>query len=290
LDPLAASGAVVPDFEARIQDVRKRRWIRHADADRIHTRLEDLYRRPPTHRPDCALIFGEPNAGKTATALRFAREIEKSDSVPSPDQAHVPIIYMVAPPYADVPGFYDGMLRALKAPTAGSSRAPRKWQQLLDLIPQAKTRMVIIDEVQNLRTGRRDQQEHMLNAIKNLASELHLCVVALGTEEAVRIFQTDQQLGSRFPPTRIQRWQCDASYAQFVASCIQGFRLKEQSDLGSTEMLEWVHRQSEGLTGETWSLLTEAAVTAIRTGRERITVEMLKLSGFVKPGERRKTI
>jgi hypothetical protein len=43
----------------------------------------------------------------------------------------------------------------------------------------------------------------------------------------------------------------------------------------------------EGVIGELSSALTEAAVRAIRTGEERITIKLLDSIGWVQPSDRK---
>jgi hypothetical protein len=115
-----------------------------------------------------------------------------------------PVIYVHTPPFTDLTGFCDAVLRSLKAPHR-PARLSAKWDQLLQLLGAVGTRMLILDEVNNLLIGKVDQRAMVMNGLKSLSNERSIPVVAMGTQDAVRVFQTDQQLGNRFEPMGLPR-------------------------------------------------------------------------------------
>lgn len=128
----------------------------------------------------------------------------------------------------------------------------------------------------------------VLNSLKSLSNELAIPVVAMGTADAVRIFQTDQQLGNRFEPMGIPRWRPSRDYALFMARFVQRLELKRESNFRSKELVSRIHGKAEGLVGETCKLLSLAAETAVNTGREIIDMETLDAVPWIVPSERRR--
>lgn len=291
-DPIAGAGSsVLPeadqaDPQSRIRGIRKPKFVDYGIGDSILDRFEWLFDYPKVPRPPCSLIFGDTNNGKTALAHKFLRAHAPSEE--DPDHGKQPVLYVIAPPFADVGGFYDSALRALNAPFRSTARAQAKWDQLLQMLNAVGTRMLIVDEVNNLLVGKVDQRAMVLNSLKSLSNELKIPVVAMGTQDAVRIFQTDQQLGNRFQPFGIPRWSMSREYALFVARYVQSLGLKQESDFRSKELVRRIHSMSEGLIGETCKLLGLAAEMAIQSGREIIDAETLDQVRWVMPSERRR--
>lgn len=291
LDPFAGGGSPEPgmsadDIATRIRRIRSPRYVEYDTGTAVLDRLAWLYNHPSVPRPPCSLIYGDTNNGKTALAYKFVRDHGPLED--SPEYGKRPVVYLQSPPFADVSGFYDAILRALKAPFRSTGRAQSKWDQLLILLGAVGTRVVIVDEVNNLLVGKIDQRSMVLNSLKSLSNELKISVVALGTQDAVRIFQTDQQLGNRFEPMGIPRWAVSKEYAVFAGRFVQGLQLKQESNFRSKDLVGRIHRMAEGLTGETCKLLALAAEMAVQSGREVIDMETLDQVPWVMPSERRK--
>ena len=113
-------------------------------------------------------------------------------------------------------------------------------------------------------------------------------MVAIGTPDTVRIFQTDQQLGNRFEPIGIPRWNPNKEYSLFISRFVHHLGLRHPSDFKGKEIVEHVCRLSEGLIGETRKLLIQAAAVAITSKREVIDARTLNEVAWVRPSERRR--
>ena len=275
------------ELEGRVRRIRSPRYVDYDTGNAILGRLAWLYDHPKVTRPPCSLIYSDTNNGKTALAHKFVRDHSPDED--SPDYGKRPVVYVHAPPYADLSGLYDATLRSLNAPYRSTARPQAKWDQLLQLLTAVGTRVLILDEVNNFLVGKVDQRNMVLNSLKSLNNELRIPVVAMGTQDAVRVFQTDQQLGNRFEPIGIPRWGMSREYALFVARYVQSLELKQDSDLRSKELVGRIHSMSEGLTGETCKLLALAAEAAIHSGRETIDMGTLDQVPWVMPSERRRS-
>lgn len=274
------------ELEGRIRRIRSPRYVDYEAGDAILGRLAWLFDHPKAPRPPCSLIYGDTNNGKTALAIKFMRDHSPLED--SPDYGKRPVVYAHSPPFADLSGFYDAILRALHAPYRSTARAQAKWDQLLQLLTAVGTRVLILDEVNNLLVGKVDQRSMVLNSLKSLSNELQIPVVAMGTQDAVRVFQTDQQLGNRFEPIGIPRWSVSKDYALFIARYVESLELKQESNFRSKELVSRIHAMAEGLTGETCKLLGLAAEAAIHSGREVVDLGTLDQVPWVMPSERRR--
>ncbi|QCG98711.1 AAA family ATPase [Azospirillum sp. TSA2s] len=276
----------VAENDIRIRRIRSPRYVDYEAGNAILNRLAWLYNHPKAVRPPCSLIYGDTNNGKTALAYKFVRDFSPRED--SPEYGKRPVVYVHAPPFADLNGFYDAILRSVKAPYRSTARPQAKWDQLLQLLGAVGTRVLILDEVNNLLIGKVDQRSMVLNSLKSLSNELKIPVVAMGTQDAVRVFQTDQQLGNRFEPIGIPRWALSKDYAVFIARYVQRLELKQESNFRSKELVGRIHSMSEGLTGETCKLLALAAEMAVHTEREIIDLGTLDQVPWVMPSERRR--
>ena len=276
---------LAPDQALRVRRLRRPRYVDYLAGDAVLARLGWLFDHPKVSRPPCTLLYAPTNNGKTALAYKFLRD--QSPREDSPEFGKKPVVCAHAPPFADMTGFCDSILRALKAPYR-AARATAKWDHVLQLLTAVGTRLLILDEVNNLLIGKVDQRGMVLNALKSLSNELRIPVVAMGTEDAVRVFQTDPQLGNRFEPLGIPRWTISRDYAVFIGRFVQGLELRNASDFTTRPIVTRVHTMAEGLTGETCKLLNMAAEMAVRSGREVIDMATLDDVPWVAPSERRR--
>ena len=269
----------------RIQEVRKIRWIDYQVATTATEWLSRLFELPQTHRPHCGLIYSDTNNGKTTICRRFARG--KNAAVESKKNSIVPVLMVQAPAIPNVRGLYDAMLRALNAPYLATARPERKYHQLLWLLPNAGIQMIIIDEIHHVLAGKVDQRSIFMNSIKALSNELDIPIIASGTQDALRAFQTDQQLGNPFEPLHLPRWTVGWQYALFLARLCESMDLRKPSNFHSGRLVTRFHTMSEGLTGESTKLMSAAAEVAIKTGREMVDIDLLDEVRWTAPGERR---
>jgi hypothetical protein len=247
--------------------------------------LDQLLHRPPSHRPPCLILHGDSNNGKTTIARKFRKD-KNLDTVATSDHAHMPVL-MVETLSSDFNVFLSLVLRALNAPDPGSTR-DRRLHQVLNQLGATRVRMLIIDEIHNILCGKTDQRNAFMTGLKFLSNQLEIPMVLIGTIEAMRAVQTDPQLGNRFEPCQLPRWKSDASYAQFLGALCATMGLQEGGNWRSPRLTSRFHAMTEGLTGETWSLMARAAETAIRLGTEVIDDATLDKTHWVLPSERRR--
>lgn len=275
------------DLEERLAYIRRSGWVPYRVGLKTHSLLKQMIEAPHSHRPPCLLIHGDTNNGKTTIALKFAKD-RNAGIVESSEYTSKPVMIVQNPPFADFGALLGLALRALDAPTPTNARTERRLNQLLTVMQTADVRMLVIDEIHTILTSKVDQRAQYLNGLKFLSNELHIPVVLIGTIEAMRALQSDQQLGNRFEPHHIPRWQNDEHYARFLAGMCAAMRLGEGGNWRSKPLVTRFHAMSEGLTGETWKLMCRAAETAIKTLREKIDEDTLDATPWTRPSERRR--
>jgi Cdc6-like AAA superfamily ATPase len=252
-------------------------WIPYPQGEAVLRQLGNLLEYPVSVRTPGLLIYGSSNSGKTMVATKFKRDVDEWYSNEKPD-ATTSIVQMVeTPPDKPTPkAIYRALLQAMNAPTPSSHTSERLLEQVVSLYQKNNVQMLIIDELHNIGTISNREQITFLNALKYLSNVANIRVVAIGIEEAYRILQLDQQLGSRFRPCHLHPWAPnDMEYGKFILQLIQSadFPLTEENQ--TTAFVENVHDLTGGLTGETKDLIMTAAELARRSGTSEINLELL---------------
>jgi hypothetical protein len=278
--------ADAPD-ETRIRRIRTDRWIGYARAEAALAQLEDLLSYPQRTRMPNLLLVGPTNNGKTMIVEKF-RRTHLPDEGGSPQRAlSVPILKIQMPASPDERSFFTAILSALGAADRVNDRLAAKQDVAVRLMRAAGVRLLTIDEVHNLLSGSHQQQRRFLNLLRWLGNELQIPLVAVGTAEALRAIQSDEQLANRFTPFSLPLWRADAEYTRLLNTLEASLPLRQPSGLAEPAIAQKILAASEGVLGEIVCLVVHAAVAAIRQGHEAIRVELLDNISFVPPTQRR---
>ena len=275
-----------PD-DLRIDYIKKNRWITYTKAREGMEKLEDLLHYPKTHRMPNLLILGNTNNGKTALVKQFAKRHPAYDNIDG-ESIVIPSLYIQAPPKPDEARLYNTILDSVYCPYKRSARVDEKLSLVLSLCREINLKMLIIDEIHHMLAGSMNNQRQFLQVIKYLGNELSIPIVAIGTREALRALQTDEQLANRFEPFALPRWELNKEYLQLLASFELMLPLKKPSHLATEELSTRLLIMSNGLLGELSTIIQKAAIHAIKTGTEKIDLSILKEINWVSPDERRK--
>lgn len=282
--PLADAAA-----ELRIRRIRTDRWIGYARAEAALAAMEDLLTFPKRTRMPNLLLVGPSNNGKTMIVEKFRRSQLPGAGADRCDSAVVvPVLKVQMPPAPDEKRFFAAVLEALGAPDRSNDRLAIKQDMAMRMLRATNVRMLVIDEVHNILSGSRDQQRRFLNLLRWLGNELQIPLVAVGTAEALRAIQSDDQLANRFTPFSLPPWTADAEYLRLLNTLEAMLPLREPSRLEEPAFAQKLLTAGEGILGEVVSIVTMAAVEAVASGAERIRIEDIDSIGFMPPTERRR--
>jgi hypothetical protein len=277
----------------RIEFVRKERWIGYPLALKTLDMMEDLLIRPKSHRMPNLLLVGETNNGKTMIVNRFVGK-HPADDNKGGDSIIVPIVCVQAPPVPDESRFYDEILRKLNAPFRENDRAGNKQFLVMNLFRKIGARILIIDEFHDILAGGLVHQRNFRNAVKHLGNELKIPIIGVGTYEAFNAIHSDPQLANRFRPVQLPKWTFGDGkdpardpYLQLLSSFERMLPLKKPSRLTQAAIATKLLGMSAGLIGEIAEILKEAAVSAIKSGEECITAQLLSSLNWVAPDDRK---
>ena len=274
----------------RILRIRTDRWIAYARAQAALAAIEDLLSFPKRLRMPNLVIVGPTNNGKTMIVERFRRAhppIEANDATDG--IAVVPVLKVQMPAGADESRFFGAILHALGLVGMPSERRVLARQDTaLRLMQTTQVRVLVLDELHNVLSGTRDQQRRMLNLIRWLGNELQIPIVAVGTAEALRALQSDDQLANRFEPFPLPPWRAGDEYSRLLSTLQAILPLRVPSELTQPLVAARILAASEGILGEILTLVSRAAILAIRSGTESITAAIIDETTFTPPSDRRR--
>jgi hypothetical protein len=128
----------------------------------------------------------------------------------------------------------------------------------------------------------------LLNLLRWLGNELQIPLVAVGTAEALRAVQSDDQLANRFEPIGLPPWRDGEEYKLLLRTLEALLPLRQPSHLARPALAGKILSAAEGILGEVVSIVTRAAVHAVQSGTEAITAKIIDEIGFVSPSQRRR--
>lgn len=275
--------------ESRIRRIRAERWVGYARADAALSAFEVLLNFPKRTRMPNLLLCGPTNNGKSMVLEKFRRAHPPLGAdLSSEGIASIPVLKIQMPPGPDERRFFGAILDALALPHLASESVSRRQDATLQLMQSTGMRLLIIDEVHNLLAGAQVQQRRLLNLLRWIGNELQIPIIAAGTAEALHAIQSDDQLANRFEPIALPRWSYSEEFRELLRTLEALLPLRRPSNLGTPALAQRVLAAAEGILGEVVAILTRAAVHAVTTGTEAITVEMIAECGFLSPSERRR--
>ncbi len=276
---VASAVAADRDAEERVQLILRDRWVSYPQGAAALERLAELLRGARRTRMPSLLVFGEPDIGKTTILKKFMRGREPVFDEGT-GQGRAEVVAVEAPPVADEARLYGAILDAIGAPVPRGGivdleRATYAQLRRLD------TRLLVIDETNNLVIGSAGAQRRTLAALRRMANQLALSFAFFGTAEALNAIMSDPQVEGRSQPFRLSRLAHDADYAAIVRAVVAYLPLQNPSPCDD-DLVGCVHELTAGSPGKTFRLLNAAAVRAIDDGSERITIGLVRSAGVVR--------
>ena len=159
--------------------------------------MRDIYARAPYEgEPPHMMILGESGVGKSTLLRRFFTD---HPAVEHDDRTEVPVVYLEVPSRTSVSGLASATLFAMRSPFWDKGTRPQLTTQLMTVLRECSTRLVIFDEVNHLvdRGGQRTHHD-AADWVKQLGRVGGVSLVLAGTPRARRLLEVNDQLRSRF--------------------------------------------------------------------------------------------
>ena len=127
----------------------------------------------------------------------------------------------------------------------------------------------------------------MMNVLKYMSNDLQISIIGAGVQSAFNALQSDDQMANRFKPVVLPRWDLNEDFLKLLASFELLLPLRKPSNLTDKDLAVKLHGMVGGKIGELATLLADAAVDAIQSGQECITLKNLRQLGWVSPEARK---
>lgn len=280
--------------EERIAYISEDRWIHYPQAEEIIQTLESIktYEKNKT-RVTSILLVGSSNNGKTSLLEEFVRRnpsydyySENSDKLTKEffdnyNAIGIPALSILAPNEPNESRLYSNILNKIFAPFNERDSVARKQYLVEYYLDLLNVDMLIIDEIHNILSGSVAKQKQVLNAIKNLSNHLKIPIVLSGTKDALRAVSTDTQISSRFRPIYLKKWKMEKGFISLLATFLKTLPLKKESTILTVNTSMEILEISDGNIGDIVGLLKKAAIYAIKSESERITLKEIKECGYI---------
>jgi hypothetical protein len=280
--------------EERITYISEDRWIHYPQAEEIIQTLESIktYEKNKT-RVTSILLVGSSNNGKTSLLEEFVRRnpsydyySKNSDKLTKEffdnyNAIGIPALSILAPNEPNESRLYSNILNKIFAPFNERDSVARKQYLVEYYLDLLNVDMLIIDEIHNILSGSVAKQKQVLNAIKNLSNHLKIPIVLSGTKDALRAVSTDTQISSRFRPIYLKKWKMDKEFVSLLATFLKTLPLKKESTILTVNTSMEILEISDGNIGDIVGLLKKAAIYAIKSESERITLKEIKECDYI---------
>lgn len=248
----------------------KSRWIDYEFADKVHAML---YAKLSGHRdqPDIFLL-GDSRMGKTTMINRFI-EVHAPEYINQEGYREKPVL-LIEVDHPSPKQFLIEILDTSISPYNPDSTVEKLFFQVMNMLRECRTKMLIIDEVHSLTQGTAREVTAMARLIKRLSNKTGIAIVGVGVKSARRLLSTDEQYANRFVTVTVPEW----SMAGF-RGLLKGFEsflpLRLPSRLSTKQMAALIYEMTGGNTSRVEEVLLGCARQAIITGKECIDQELL---------------
>jgi len=224
-------------------------------------------------------LVADSGAGKSTLLQNF--ELSQR---PTQHAVRRKIVYCYVDPFQDLRGIRAALLNALGVPYDPACRWQRNDPQHLvqTALAELGVRMVIFDEVNHLRNLPTKLEFAAWDYFKWISSVLRTSVVCAGISGFENAIRSDGQLATRFRIVQLPRWRVGPHFQVFLTAFERSLPLRRPTGLGRLDMQRAILHESgllqqiPGVTQGVKLVIEHAAIAALRSGEERISLELLQ--------------
>jgi hypothetical protein len=184
----------------------------------------------------CLLLYGVSGAGKSMLLAKFQRDHAPKNTKRVGLQS---IVATQMPPVPVIRSLYAEIVRTININARPSLRLHELEDTAIEMLTHAAPRMLIIDEIQHLLSCTSREQRAALNAIKYLANQLRISIVAAGTHEALHVMRCDPQIASRFEQMELPVWTESEELRRFVAGYLAMLPIRKMPKAVDKRFIEY---------------------------------------------------
>jgi hypothetical protein len=281
----------------RLKELLKDKYIHTPQNVDLWCLLEDLMYQvcPTSPKPKVmgAIVIGDSHSGKTTAVRQFI----KAYLANIPDAQVNDIFYFEIPVRAHLKGMMTQMSQDLKIPDVlPNLKNGYPTYTLIDKVAtklwKNHTKLVIIDEFQNLFLLSGENRAEILSGFNELANKSHIPIVLVGLEGIDEILKIDNYFAdvtnlratfsSRFSEFHFKPWMDSdnpnyGALLKVIHDICHLTKCGESPFYTKPEIRDWILEVTGGLTGKIIHLLKQATRHIIRHDLpEHLTLEILK--------------
>lgn len=261
---------------------------------------DDLWEIVEANRQDgdkvkaAAVLDAFPGLGKTTAAVEFGRafhlkQIERYGPTTEGGHERIPVVYIGLTANTTMRTLNAMLCRFYAHPGSERGTALQLGNRAADCVLSCATRLVIVDDVHFLDLNRRDGRE-VANHFKWLANQFPVTFVFVGvglrdrglltegmSDDDIALAQTARRWTSLdLAPFRISSAEGRRAWRQLLLAIEQRLVLSNKDrGMVAKELADYLFERSEGHFASLMTLIVRGCYRAIRSGEERLTVELL---------------
>ncbi|KPM56994.1 ATPase AAA [Frankia sp. R43] len=262
----------------------------------VHDELERIVftnRQDPDRIRGAAVIDALPGLGKTTIANVFARGFDRAQirrHGPVTDEGHerIPVFRVGLTSNTTLRTLNRMICEFYGHPATNRATAAELASHAVDCVLSCQTRVGVIDDVHFINPGRKDGLD-VSNHLKWLANELPVTFLYVGVGLAERRFFADGLIGDNavlaqtarrwtrlpVPPFEVASDEGRAHWRGLLKATERQLVLTHARPGMLTDLADYLFTRTSGHIGSFVTLITRGCFTAIRTGTETLTVDLL---------------
>lgn len=225
-------------------------------------------------------VSGSQTLGKSTAAMYLGRtheERERARHAREDDQAFAPVLYVSTPPQTSPKGLMMRFASTLGLPLRRQATTDQVMDQVVDTLRELGTTMVILDEVQHLKT-RAEVGMQAASALKDFSERVPATFLYVGVDLPRSDFlggPMGAQMQGRTTMIQMQPYSIGsakdrAEWEKVIALFEREFPLAEHEVGALMDEAAWLHAVTGGVIGSLRTLLRKAQIAAIIDGREHL--------------------
>ncbi|WP_406207118.1 TniB family NTP-binding protein [Kitasatospora sp. NBC_01560] len=304
VQPMQLTRAQLVDLSPReLLRHNDRREVWHANIGPIHTPQllalhADLGEIVESNRQDgdktkpAALVDAYPGLGKSTAVRDYARSLHRKqialrgETTPS-GHRRIPVIYIALTGNTQIRGLNAAICRFYRLPVSGN--ADTLAERAVDAVLSMRTVAIVIDDVHFL-AGSRSNAIRMANQLKYLANVFPVTLIYVGVGVQQRGLLREgflpqdaplAQFGRRTTPLTLLPFQVEDEAGRrewrTLLKTIERMLVLAEKYPGmlADDLSDYLYSRSTGHFASLMALINRGCLRAIRTGRERLDVELM---------------
>ncbi|KXP01297.1 ATP-binding protein [Tsukamurella pseudospumae] len=224
------------------------------------------------------IVDGPWASGKSTTIKMLGKVHEQTVRRRWPGQDRIPVVYITTPPKGSPRKLASEFAHFLGIPSRARFNTSDIADAVCHVLTEARTDLVIVDEIHNLNLAT-SAGEDMSDHLKYFTEHMPATFVYAGINvERSGLFTgvRGKQISGRSVLMRTGTFACDDEWRGLVATLDTALRLYEHAPGTLTRNAKFLHRRTGGSISSLSQLVRSAALTAIMTGSEAVTRQLLE--------------